>query len=217
MLIDTGKDSYDANAMFDERTARALGGNDARTHTRDVLITGDDAHGLWELFSHCYGELASRRGYAVLDIGCGFGRISPFLSMFDCEYYLGIDRVAARIAYAEKRYGTPHVQFRVADALAFAPDRAFDVVWCCTVMQHLVRPQKIQLIETIKRSLAPGGIALLWESRCIHDSNKAADIYYKDDCPPHMIPWSFAEMKGAFRPLVLEDAWHCLKLARKPA
>jgi 2-polyprenyl-3-methyl-5-hydroxy-6-metoxy-1,4-benzoquinol methylase len=215
MLIDTGKDSYDANASFDERTHRALDG-DSRTYTRDALLTGDAAHGCWRIFSQCYGELASRRGYTVLDIGCGFGRISPFLSMFDCADYLGIDRVAERIAYAKRHYGRGSVNFLVADALTFAPERTFDVVWCCTVMQHLVRPQKIQLVETIKRCLAPGGVALLWESRVIQDSNAAAEMYYKDDCPPHMIPWSFNEMKGVFRPLVVEDAWHCLKIARKP-
>jgi 2-polyprenyl-3-methyl-5-hydroxy-6-metoxy-1,4-benzoquinol methylase len=213
MLIDTGKDGYDANTAFDERTDRALSGTDPRTYVRDVVLTGKGCHGLWNTFSRVYKELAARREYSVLDIGCGFGRVSPFLSMFDCKRYVGIDRVSARIAYATERYANGAVSFQEADALTFDGGQ-FDVVWCCTVMQHLVRPQKLQLIETVKRCLAPGGIAILLEARVIDGSPEAAEQYYRDTCPLHMVPFTLAELVTALQPLDVDHSRDNLIIVR---
>ncbi len=202
-LLDAGKDSYDANAEFDERTDRALRAReiDERLFVYDAVevasfVTGD--------LLTAAPVLARLRGYRILDLGCGFGRLAPFLSGFDCAEYVGVDRVAGRLEYARGRYGSRVCRFELADALAFRPGPRFDVVWTSNVLQHLLHADKLRLVETAKAALAPGGVVLMREAEIVPGSRAGAEPRYaSDDHARHMVPIPFDEIATAFRPLVL--------------
>ena len=208
MLTDTGKQGYDAARSFRERTALALSQSDdsgplrpshelaaaKRFFPYDVLLD----QGAIARVALVAPILLEKRRYAVLDLGCGYGKWAPMLSMFDCERYVGVDSTPGRIEYAAGRYESPRIHFLLADATNCRLGKRFDFVLCCTVIQHLVRPDKLAAVETIKAHLKPDGVALLYEGKVIDGDPEA--LYASDQCPAHMIPIRFNELADAFRP-----------------
>ena len=200
-ILEAGKGGYVADAEFDERTAKAL-----RARGRDDRLFVYDAVEVESFVSGDYRAvvpvLAKMRGYRLLDLGCGYGRLAPLLSAFDCAEYLGVDRVGGRIEHARGRYGSGVCRFEVADALAFRPAPRFDVVWTSNVLQHFPLDDKLRLVETAKRARAPGGVILFREAEIVDLSRADAERRYaSDDHARHMIPIPFGEVGAALRPL----------------
>lgn len=212
MSTATGRDGYDAAKLFVERTAKSLE-TDARLFAYDALLTtgyGFDMAGhYWQIYTAMMPFLARRRGYRVLELGSGFGRNAPFLSMFDCSDYVGVEREVQRLAWARERHGSRRIKFEAGDATTYRGGQ-FDVVVSCTVLQHLVLPEKLALIDTCKAALAPGGVVLLWEGRIFDASRDEVEAAYRN---PHMVPMTLADAQGRFAPLRLRKVWDCLYAA----
>ncbi len=201
-ILETGKDGYDADREFDERTARALGarGRDDRLFVYDAVEVQSFVEGDYPAVVPVLAPLA---GYRALDLGCGYGRLCPFLSAFDCAEYLGVDRVEARLDHARERYGSRLCRFEVADALTYRPGPRYDVVWTSNVLQHLLFEDKLRLVETASLARAPGGVILMREARIIDETLTSLEkLYAAADYERHMIPVPFAELARAFAPLV---------------
>lgn len=99
----------------------------------------------------------------ALDLGCGFGRMTPWIDTFATTTY-GVDPNPEMIELAEAYY--PEIEFRTASAqqLPFADDQ-FDVVFTRGVLAH-IPPENIERATAeIQRVLAPGGRVLLLEFR----------------------------------------------------
>lgn len=210
-VLDTGKDGYDPVKEFEHRTAKALSaGGDGLFHLDAVELER-----FLPDFLKIAPVLARLRGYRILDLGCGYGRLSPFLSAFDCVEYLGVDRVGRRIEYATARYGGRVTGFLAADALCFRPRGKFDVVFTSNVLQHLRRPGKLRLVETCKSCLKDGGCAILREEEIVRGSERELESRYASPGHAwHMIPISFGELAQAFRPLRLGHVAGLLYIAR---
>ena len=199
-ILVTGKDGYVADSDFDERTEKALRG-DERLLFRDALDVESFAT---DDFRTVAPILARLRRYRLLDLGCGYGRLAPLLAAFDCAGYLGIDRVGARLDYARRRYGSGLFRFELADVLGFRADRRFDVVWTSTVLQHFLIPDKLRLVETMKLLHAPGGVILMREEEIVDCTRAEAERRYASPAHArHMVPITFDELATAFRPLAL--------------
>ncbi len=92
---------------------------------------------------HSSGQLAWARGLigrlrlggdeAVLDVGCGDGKVTAELAAaVPRGYVLGVDSSPEAIAYARERYPDsrfPNLEFRVMDARHLTSDRRFDLVF----------------------------------------------------------------------------------------
>lgn len=63
-------------------------------------------------------------GAHVLDLGCGFGRMSKY---FDPTLYLGVDFSNEMIKLAKEKY--PNYTFEVADIREYIPKRQYDVIF----------------------------------------------------------------------------------------
>ncbi len=199
-ILSTGKDGYVADRDFDERTVKALGG-DERLLFADALDIENFVIGDYRVVAPV---LARLRQYRVLDLGCGYGRLAPLLAAFDCAGYLGVDRLEKRLDYARARCGGGLWRFEIADILSFRTDRPFDVVWTCHVLQHLLLDDKLRLVETAKRARAQGGIILLREEEIVECNRREAERRYAAaDHARHMVPIPFGELAAAFRPLKL--------------
>jgi SAM-dependent methyltransferase len=78
------------------------------------------------------------RGKTVLDVGCGFGDIIPYISGKTSHFeYTGVDLVPEFIGQAKKRY--PKYRFIVADYFNRPPDEKFDIVICCGALNSNVK------------------------------------------------------------------------------
>ena len=100
-------------------------------------------------------------GGRVLDVGCGNGVLSLYAATRGREV-LAIDvskRAVEAAAQGALGLGIGNVTFRQLDFSEFQPDGQFDAILCFDVLEHI--PDDDRGIETIARSLRPGGILLL--------------------------------------------------------
>lgn len=99
---------------------------------------------------------ADLAGLHVLDIGCSTGTMCSALG----EHFgkvTGIDIDEPAIEHARLHWSSPHLEFRVGDAMATAlPPDSIDVVVCAHVYEHV--PDSRRMMEEIFRILRPGGV-----------------------------------------------------------
>jgi SAM-dependent methyltransferase len=119
-------------------------------------------------------------GDAVLDVGCGSGRMAlPLTGYLTPEgRYAGFDISRKAIAWCQENISKPHpnFEFEVADiqnalynpkgkyqSLDFLfpyPDASFDVVFLTSVFTHMFPPDVEHYVDEIVRVLKPGGRCL---------------------------------------------------------
>jgi len=196
-ILNTPKNNYHPAGDFVDRTERAK--NDKRLWNRDAV----DVSGFLKIvFPVASAHLKSLKSYRVLDIGCGYGRYSPFLSRFDCIEYLGIDATESRIKYASEHYGNSVCRFEVGDARMIDGNNRFDLVLSYNVIQHLPLDDKLAVLKAIKRCVAPRGITLLYEAQILDKTpEQCAERYLDDACAAHMIPMPFELLVKTLSPM----------------
>lgn len=97
---------------------------------------------------------------AVLDIGCGDGKVSAFMAKLVPQgNVIAMDLSPDMVAFAKKNYYSPNLKFELGDVANMAFINQFDLATSFTSM-HLVKDQKAAL-EAINKSLKPEGKVLL--------------------------------------------------------
>jgi SAM-dependent methyltransferase len=99
---------------------------------------------------------------AVLDFGCGPGRVLQHVAALDPDgRMVGVDVDAEAIAWASEH--VEDLDFRASRALPRLPvsDEEFDLVYSISVFSHLDEPAQDAWLAELARVLAPGGAALL--------------------------------------------------------
>lgn len=98
------------------------------------------------------------RGKKALEVGCGGGMLCEEIARFGFET-TGIDPSERSIAIAQRHTKSSGlaIAYRTGagEALPY-PDRSFDVVFCCDVLEHVRDLPKV--ISEISRVLKPGGV-----------------------------------------------------------
>ena len=95
-------------------------------------------------------------GMTLLDIGCGNGRLVPFLPEVA---YVGVDHNQSYIDDAQSRYAGPTVRFIGGDLGEFPADSIgpFDVAVSIGVLHHLDDTTAQRAIADTRERLKPGG------------------------------------------------------------
>lgn len=103
-----------------------------------------------------------REGSAVLDVGCGNGRLLDFLGSKKNINYTGIDSSQELINIAQKERGNKGI-FIHANALSLPfGDNMFDTVLSIAVLHHIPSKKfRDTFIEEAYRVLKPGGTLIL--------------------------------------------------------
>jgi SAM-dependent methyltransferase len=143
---------------------------------------------------------------AVLDFGCGCGRVMRRWANVSGPSFYGSDYNAKFIAWC--RENLPFAQFEVnalAPPLPFGNEQ-FDLVYALSVFTHLTEPLQRQWIAELRRVIKPGGLILFstrgeawtWklepEERARYDRGEVV-IRYRDVAGTNLCaafhPWSY--------------------------
>jgi len=105
--------------------------------------------------------LAPLRGKAVLDVGCGGGILAEAMAR-RASHVTGIDLAAKPLGVARLHAleaGVANVDYReiAAEALAAEQPRAFDVVTCMEMLEHV--PDPASVVRACSALVKPGGWA----------------------------------------------------------
>ena len=166
----------------------------------DFVDTGDE-------FLAYFGQLGGLQpDHAVLDVGCGMGRMArPLAGYLDGEgSYDGFDVNRDGIGWCRRRYARrDNFRFQVADLYnrRYNPhgahaateyrfpydDGSFDLAIATSVLTHLLESEAEHYLAEIQRVLKPGGRALVTffllndESRALIREGKAALAFLDPD------------------------------------
>lgn len=184
-LIDTGKAGYDSVQEFTRRVQPALDG-DPVLGPRDLHPYRDDEPEVKFLKPRVSGD--------ILEVGCGFGRMSAQL-VPPAESYVGVDPVKAKIEYARKHYDRLETLFQCVPPTGWVLHLKFDFAIFITVLQHLTYPVTLSLLQTAREHLRPGGQILMCEGQ-FHPTTRAEceAIYARAGHSAHMIPKPLPEL-----------------------
>ncbi len=99
----------------------------------------------------------------VLDFGCGVGLAVPLMrEVMQPDFVCGFDPSRAAIERASDELGNANTQFTAkSDQIAA---EVFDLAYCNGVFHHILPENRSTALQTVYRSLRPGGWFALWEN-----------------------------------------------------
>lgn len=148
------------------------------------LRTSTGAPGLdfWFGLGDAWAHMTSRflpADPAVLDIGCGCGKLARFLRLNPTLRYVGVDLFKPSIEWCRRAFAFEGDRFRfehfdgysalynpggVVQARDYrlpVDTASIDMVVCGSLFTHLLEPDAVHYLAEISRALKPGGQALI--------------------------------------------------------
>jgi len=115
-------------------------------------------YNVWPEFEYFKGYLHD--GQAVLDLGCGNGRLLELLKDYKVDY-LGVDFSENLIREAQRNWPDKH--FKASDILELNDlKEKFDLVFCVATLHHIPSAKlREQVLVNIKNALKPDGKLLM--------------------------------------------------------
>lgn len=150
-------------------------------------------------------RLLPNRGKRLLEVGAGFGRLTPEFSTF--EQVVLLDYSLSQLQYAQEQLGTsPHFVYVAADAykLPFQPG-AFDAATMIRVIHHMANVSAV--LQQVRRVLAPRSTFILEHAnkRNLKSLIRYATKRQKWD-PNSLEPVEFVELNFDFHPEYIKKA-----------
>jgi ubiquinone/menaquinone biosynthesis C-methylase UbiE len=163
--------------------------------TTDDKVVGDgDFDGIGRAELEELRESGLRPEHALLDLGCGVGRLAQFAIPFLAHgEYVGVDISPTMIERARRRCDAIESACRVswkvepASELGF-PDAAFDVVCAYSVFTHMEHEDAYRYLKEALRITRPRGLCLV---TCLPiDTPYGADVFVASAGVPLAARWS---------------------------
>jgi len=128
----------------------------------------------------------AKSGDRILDVGCGPGRLIPYLPRVD---YCGIDLDPRYLAHARALYGASGARFHLRDLTADSsdfPERDFEIVVAFGLLHHLDDAGAARLIDLCHERLRPGGRLVTIDSVIDSRQSRAARFLVSLDRGGHV-------------------------------
>lgn len=142
-LVRSLKEQY----SVDEAMRRAIGARSEESFIKSGQVASDVV-----LYA------GAKDGDAVLDFGCGVGRVSvPLSEKIRISQFLGTDIVQDLVDYAAEK-SPPHFDYKMHRELSIpTSDDVFDIAYAFSVFTHLLQTECYKYLVDIQRVLKPGG------------------------------------------------------------
>ncbi len=149
---------------MDESTARTLLDLTTESYRRISQPFSDTRNRIWTDCTAFADDV--KKGANVLDVGCGNGKLVPWLLEQGISSYTGIDLNPNFIRIAKERYPDGVCGFFEGDILTLGQHsmggKTFNVVLCIAVLHHLPSENmRIAALRNLKERLADGGVLIM--------------------------------------------------------
>lgn len=139
-----------------DRRFRVIGNRDAAGF---LMIGATDAFRIKAAYENVTGKSWDEVG-AVLDWGCGCGRIARHLAPHLGERFFGCDIDSDNISWCSANLPGSYKPSLLSPPLPYV-DNSFDVIYGVSVFTHLRAPWELRWLEELHRVLRPGGVILM--------------------------------------------------------
>ena len=112
----------------------------------------------------------------ILDVGCGYGIVAHWLTLFAPErrvHGVDFDAKKMRVAQVTAR-ANPRVHFEHRDILEMAEFQACDCALLCDVLHYFPREQKAEMLRKVFAALRPGGCLIVRDAMAQENSGHRA-------------------------------------------
>lgn len=115
-------------------------------------------HVIWHLMRYKFARGFIKSTDFVLDIACGAGYGTRFLSDY-CKFIIGADIDEKVLIGASKKYGGENRKFKKMDIKSI--EGKYDVITCFETIEHISFEDGLLALSSLRRSLKKGGILIL--------------------------------------------------------
>jgi len=117
---------------------------------------------------------------SALDVGCGLGDFSGYLSEFGIHKVVGIDGREKNVVEARKRHIGPQFQIGDAEELQVQALGSFDLVLCFGLLYHLENPMRaVRILRALTKKV------LIVESMCVPGDKPKLELL--DEVDPKLL------------------------------
>lgn len=132
------------------------------TRLTDAETQSEFSHELYIDSTNLVDALADCSPARSLEVGCGYGRLTPWIANHADEHY-AVDFARSLLSAAHREYRDVRFQRAAAEALPF-PDDAFDLAVTWGVLNHVPSDSIHTATDEINRVVAPDGTLVISEA-----------------------------------------------------
>lgn len=135
-----------------------------------------------------------KRDYRILDLGCGIGWQTKYLSMF-CNHVVGVDISEEAISTAVKLNDAANITFlrRSMENLSIFKDAEFDMIVSIAAIEHITKEQMLSMFKELHRVSKPGSV-------CIGTVGKCGEVGKKNTTRWHLYQPGLSDFKDIYSP-----------------
>lgn len=143
-----------------ERLVRRLKWKYSTDEAMSRAVGGGGYEQMGQIEAAIVGHAGLRDGHALLDLGCGSGRLAAALGQCRSIDYCGIDVVKALLKYARTK-SPAHYRFILNHSLSLPlPDASCDMATAFSVFTHLLHHDSYIYLDEFHRVVRPGGVVV---------------------------------------------------------
>ncbi len=143
-------------------TAGTRPGNGDVTGLSDAESRAEFSHELHIDVRHLVAALEGRSPSRAVEVGCGYGRLTPWIADRTRELH-AVDPDPSLLAAARREHPEIHFQRARAEALPFADD-SFDLAVTWGVLNHVPEASIREATAELDRVVVPGGSLVISEA-----------------------------------------------------